>query len=260
MDLRTTLLLAAAGVAAGIVNAIAGGGSLISFPALLAVGCPTVSANVTNTVALWPGYVGGALGYRTELSGQRGRVISCGMTSVAGAACGCLLLLVTPDGVFTALVPVLIALASLLLAAQPWLKRRLRASERLTGRHHQVLLHAGILIAGVYGGYFGAGLGVMLLGVLGAVVHDGLQRLNALRAVLSLVVNTVAFAAFAAFGPVRWYAVAVMAAASLAGGFAGRPGGPAAVAGAPARRDRDLRLRRRGRTRRALSLCTEPVY
>ena len=216
-----TGLLAVAGVAAGVVNAVAGGGSLISFPALVAVGYPTVSANVTNTVALWPGYIGGALGYRAELSGQRGRAVAFSATSVAGAVIGCLLLLVTPDGVFDTLVPILIALASLLLAIQPWLKKRLTASERLSGRHHQVLLHTGIFIGGVYGAYFGAGLGVMLLGILGVFVHDDLQRVNAVRAVLSLVINTVAFAAFALFGPVRWYAVAVMAVASLAGGFGG---------------------------------------
>ena len=216
-----TGLLAAAGVAAGVVNAIAGGGSLISFPALLAVGYPTVSANVTNTVALWPGYIGGAVGYRAELSGQRGRATAFSVTSVIGAVVGCLLLLVTPDGVFTALVPILIAVASLLLAAQPWLKKRLAGSERLSGRHSQILLHCGVFLGGVYGAYFGAGLGVMLLGILGVFVHDGLQRVNAVRAVLSLVINTVAFAAFALFGPVRWNAVAVMAVASLAGGFAG---------------------------------------
>jgi uncharacterized membrane protein YfcA len=221
VDLFQTGLLAVAGVAAGVVNAVAGGGSLISFPALVAVGYPTVSANVTNTVALWPGYIGGALGYRAELSGQRGRALAFSATSVAGAVAGCLLLLITPGGVFDALVPILIALASLLLAIQPWLKNRLTASDRLSGRHHQVLLHSGIFVGGVYGAYFGAGLGVMLLGILGVFVHDDLQRVNAVRAVLSLVINTVAFVAFALFGPVRWYAVAVMAVASLAGGFAG---------------------------------------
>ncbi|GAA4518617.1 sulfite exporter TauE/SafE family protein [Actinoallomurus oryzae] len=221
MDLAETGLLAAAGVAAGVVNAVAGGGSLISFPTLLAVGYPAVSANVTNTVALWPGYIGGALGYREELSGQRGRAIAFSLTSVVGAVAGCLLLLVTPEGVFHSLTPVLIAMASLLLAVQPWLKRRLHASERLTRQHHRTLLHAGLLFGGIYGAYFGAGLGVMLLGILSVFVHDRLQRVNAVRAVLSLVINTVAFAAFALFGPVRWYAVAVMAVASLVGGFAG---------------------------------------
>jgi uncharacterized protein len=214
-------LLAAAGLAAGVVNAIAGGGSLISFPALLAVGCPTLTANVTNTVALWPGYIGGAVGYRAELSGQRGRAVAFSVTSVAGALLGCLLLLGTPKGVFEALVPILIAFAALLFAVQPWLRKRLSGSERLEGRPHQILLHGGILFGGVYGAYFGAGLGVMLLGILGMFVHDHLQRVNAVRAVLSLVINTVALAAFALFGPVRWYAVAVMAAASLAGGFLG---------------------------------------
>ena len=221
MDLPETGLLAAAGVAAGVVNAVAGGGSLISFPALLAVGYPAVSANVTNTVALWPGYIGGALGYRAELSGQRGRALAFSVTSVLGEAAGCLLLLVTPEGVFLSLTPVLIAVASLLLAVQPWQKRRLFVSSRLSDRHRRTLLHGGRLFGGGYGAYFGAGLGVMLLGGLGVFVPDDLQRVNAVRSVLSLVVNTVAFAAFALFGPVRWDAVAVMAAASLTGGFAG---------------------------------------
>lgn len=214
-------LLAVAGMAAGGVNAIAGGGSLISFPALLAVGYPTVAANVTNTVALWPGYIGGAVGYRAELAGQKNRVIAYSGTSIVGAAVGCLLLLITPSGVFDALVPVLIAVASLLLALQRWLKNKLGASQRITGRGHQALLHGGIFVGGMYGAYFGAGLGVMLLGILGVFVRDHLQRVNAVRAVLSFVINTVAFVAFALFGPVRWYAVAVMAVASLAGGFLG---------------------------------------
>lgn len=221
MDILDAGLLGTAGVAAGAVNAIAGGGSLISFPALLAVGYPNIQANVTNTVALWPGYVGGVAGYHTELTGQRGRIIAFSVTSVIGTAAGCGLLLATPAGVFAALVPVLVTVASLLLALQPWLKRRLSASERINGTAHRVLLHGAMLLGGVYGGYFGAGLGVMLLGVLGVFVHDHLQRLNAVRAVLSLVINTVAVAAFALFGPVRWDAVAVMAVASLVGGFLG---------------------------------------
>jgi uncharacterized membrane protein YfcA len=221
VDLTGAGLLVAAGLAGGVVNAIAGGGSLISFPALLAVGYPTVAANVTNTAALWPGYIGGAVGYRAELSGQRGRVVAFSVTGVVGAVLGCLLLLVTPESVFRALVPILIAVASLLLAAQPALKKRLAASGRTTGRRHQVLLHGGVLLSGVYGAYFGAGLGVMLLGILAVFVDDHLQRVNAVRAVLSLVINTVALVAFAFFGPVRWDAVAVMAVAALAGGFLG---------------------------------------
>src|SRR4051794_16121499 len=122
MDLPGAGLLVAAGMAAGVVNAIAGGGSLISFPPLLAVGYPTVAANVTNTVALWPGYTGGVVGYRAELSGQRGRAVAFSVTSIVGAVLGCLLLLITPESVFRALVPILIAVASLLLAAQPILK------------------------------------------------------------------------------------------------------------------------------------------
>jgi hypothetical protein len=185
------------------------------------VGCPNLTANVTNTVALWPGYVGGVAGYRAELDGQRGRVIALSVTGVFGAVAGCLLLLLTPASVFAASVPVLIALASLLLTAQPWLKRRLDAAQRLTGSRHRTALHGGVLVGGAYGAYFGAGLGVMLLGLLGVFVHDHLQRLNAVRAVLSLVINTVALSAFALFGPVRWPAVGIMAVTSLAGGFLG---------------------------------------
>jgi uncharacterized protein len=221
MDLLDMGLLGAAGVAAGGINAIAGGGSLISFPALLAVGYPNITANVTNSVALWPGYAGGVAGYRAELAGQRRRAVEFSVTSVIGAVAGCLLLLLTPAGVFAALVPVLIAMASLLLAAQPWLKRRLDGSQRLGGTGHRMMLHGGLLVGGAYGAYFGAGLGVMLLGLLGVFVHDHLQRLNAVRAMLSLVINSVAVAAFAMFGPVRWGAVAIMAVTSLAGGFLG---------------------------------------
>ncbi|MEV5709529.1 sulfite exporter TauE/SafE family protein [Actinoallomurus sp. NPDC052274] len=221
MDHLDLTLLGVAGVVAGGVNAIAGGGSLISFPALLAVGCPNITANVTNTVALWPGYVGGVVGYRAELAGQRERAIGLSLTSVLGAVIGCVLLLHTPASVFAAFVPALIALASLLLAAQPWLKRRLDAAQRLTGAGHRLMLHGGVLVGGAYGAYFGAGLGVMLLGLLGVFVHDHLQRLNAVRAVLSLVINTVALVAFALFGPVRWPAVAIMAVTSLVGGFFG---------------------------------------
>lgn len=221
MNLFDTGLLATAGAVAGGINAIAGGGSLISFPALIAAGYPDLTANVTNTVALWPGYVGGVAGYRSELAGQRRRAITFGATSTAGGVAGCLLLLMTPARVFAVMVPVLIAVASLLLALQPWLKRRVAASERISAGGHRLMLHAGLLVGGVYGAYFGAGLGVLLLGILGIFVSEHLQRLNAVRAVLSLVINTVALVGFGLFGPVHWDVVAVMAVASLAGGFGG---------------------------------------
>jgi uncharacterized protein len=214
-------LLAGAGILAGGVNAIAGGGSLISFPALLAVGYPSVPANVTNTVALWPGYLGGAIGYRAELAGQRRRSIVFGATSIAGAVVGCVLLLVTPSRVFDSVVPGLILLACALLAAQPLVRKAVVRRGSPDGAGRAVLVHSGVFLGGVYGAYFGAGLGVMLLGILGIFLPDDLQRVNALRSVLSLIINTVALVAFALFGPVHWDAVAVMALASLAGGFGG---------------------------------------
>lgn len=214
-------VLAGAGLLAGAVNALAGGGSLISFPALLALGYPSVTATVTNTVALWPGYLGSVLGYRKELSGQRRRSTSFALTSVLGAALGSLLLLVTPEGVFDALVPALVALASVALLLQPALKARIGRESAGEGRGYNRLVYPGIFLGGVYGAYFTGGMGVLLLGILGIFVHDRLQRVNAVRSVLSLSIATVAMAAFALFGPVDWGAVAVMAVASLAGGLLG---------------------------------------
>jgi uncharacterized membrane protein YfcA len=239
MDLTHPALLISAGLAAGAVNAVAGGGSLVSFPALVAAGYPSLTANVTNTAALWPGYIGGVVGFRADLDEQRTRAVSYSLTSVAGAIAGCLLLLATPGRVFDALVPILILLACVLLGAQPWVSRAVRrltepgssrpdsaASRGITAypdtsRLSTVLLHGGIFVGGAYGAYFGAGLGVLLLGILGAFLPDRLNRVNAVRSVLSLVINTVALLAFTLFGPVQWRLVAMMAPASLLGGFLG---------------------------------------
>jgi uncharacterized membrane protein YfcA len=187
----------------------------VSFPALLAVGYPSVTANVTNSVAVPPGYLGGSIGYRGELRGQRGRVIALAVTSVAGALCGAVLLLVTSNKVFEHIVPFLILFACALLAAQPLLSRLVRP------RGHSARLHAMDFAAAVYGGYFGAGLGIMLLAVLALNIEDDLQRLNALKGLLSLLIGAVAAVCFALFGPVKWGPAAVMAAASLVGGQAG---------------------------------------
>ena len=214
-------LLAVAGLAAGAVNAVAGGGSLISFPALLAVGFPSVTANVTNTVALFPGYLGSVLGGRQELVGQAPRVRSLAVVSVVGAVGGAVLLLTTPGDVFRRVVPFLILLACALLLAQPRLAQAVqsRGSERTA--EHGVVLQVTVLLAAVYGAYFGAGLGVLLLGLLGVFLVERLQRVNALKNVLSLVINTVALLAFGLFGPVAWDAVLVVAIASLIGGYLG---------------------------------------
>ena len=218
LGLPELALLAGAGLLAGAVNAVAGGGSLISFPALLAVGYPSVPANVTNNVALLPGYVGGTLAYRRELVGQGGRARRLGATSALGGLAGAVLLDVSPPGVFEAIVPFLILLSCALLAAQP---AAARVVERRGHQGRPAAVHAGTLLASVYGGYFGAGLGIMLLAVLGAFLPDDLQRLNALKGLLSLLISAVAVAYFALFGPVAWAAAAIMAVASLAGGPAG---------------------------------------
>src|SRR5215217_3830635 len=211
-------LLAASGGLAGAVNAVAGGGSLISFPALLAVGYPSVAANMTNNVALLPGYAGGSYAYRRELRGQGARARRLGFTSAAGGLAGAVLLDVSPPGVFEAIVPFLILLSCALLVAQPAASR---AVERRGHRGRPAVVQGGTFLAAVYGGYFGAGLGIMLLAVLGAFVPDDLQRLNALKGLLSLVISAVAVLYFALFGPVAWGAAAIMAVASLTGGQGG---------------------------------------
>lgn len=220
-------LLAAAGLTAGAVNAVAGGGSLVSFPALLAVGYPALTANVTNSVALTPGYFGGTVGYRRELSGQRGRVLTLGATSAAGAVLGAFLLLVSSQAFFERVVPFLIFLACGLLAVQTPLARLVR--EHREGRaggpaladRHTVPLLAAQFLAAAYGAYFGAGVGIMMLAILGIFLADTLQRLNALKGLLSLLVSVVAAIAFAFLAEVGWAAVAVMAVASLLGGQLG---------------------------------------
>jgi uncharacterized membrane protein YfcA len=217
MDAGTATLLAGAGFGAGAVNAVAGGGSLISFPALLAAGYPSITANVTNAIAVLPGYVGGSLAYRRELAGQGARIRALAMTSAAGAAAGAALLLVSPASVFEAIVPWLILAACGLLAVQP----RAAAAARRRRARPPLVLHGVLFVATVYGGYFGAGLGIMLLAILGVFVDDDLQRLNALKGVLSLLVAVVTAVGFALFGPVAWDAAAIVGVTCLAGGAAG---------------------------------------
>jgi uncharacterized membrane protein YfcA len=223
------VLLAVAALVAGAVNAVAGGGSLISFPALLAVGYPALTANVTNAVALTPGYFGGTVGYRRELAGQRSRVFALGATSAVGAVLGAFLLLVSSAELFERIVPFLIFLACGLLAAQTRLAglvRRRREGVSPAGGQpdadpHTLPLFAAQFLAAVYGAYFGAGVGIMMLAILGIFLADNLQRLNALKGLLSLLVNAIAAMYFALFGDVRWIAVVVMAATSLLGGQLG---------------------------------------
>jgi uncharacterized membrane protein YfcA len=215
------IVLAFAAFAAGFVNAVGGGGSLIAFPALLAYGYQDVAANVTTTVSLWPGYLGGAVAYREELQGQRSRFVRLSVSGGVGAVAGATILLVTPASVFKALVPYLVLAGCLLLALQPRLQRRIHHLRGATGEERSPLLHVGAVFAGAYGAYFGAGLGMILLALLALFLTDNLQRLNGLKTLLSVLINSIALIAFALFGPVVWSLVPLMAASSLAGGRVG---------------------------------------
>jgi uncharacterized protein len=213
-------LLVVVGVLSGMVNAVAGGGSLLLFPALLAVGYSPLAANVTNSVAQCPGYLGFALGSRKELRGQWGRVLSTAGVAVAGALAGSLLLLILPARVFDAVVPALVALASLLLGVQPWLARWIGEPDSHVADRRWVLLPA-VFLGAVYGGYFGGALGVLLIAVLALTAHDSLRRLNAAKGVLSLIISVTTVLVFSFRAPVAWLAVALLAPATLVGGFIG---------------------------------------
>jgi uncharacterized protein len=214
-------LVIAAGVAflAGVINSIAGGGSLILFPTLVALGLPTVAANVTNSIAQWPGYLGGVAGFRQEYAGQRGRLVRFGLVALLGGTAGSVLLLTTPSEAFDVVVPVLVLLASLLLAVQPLLNRRLQDDDGVP-RRDPVWVYVALFAATVYGGYFGGALGVILVGVLGIALHR-LKLANALKSALSAVTATVTLLVFGIFGPVHWDVVAVAAPVNLLGGFLG---------------------------------------
>lgn len=223
MDPIEALGLLAAALVAGAVNAVAGGGSLIGFPALLAAGYPAKTANVTNTVALWPGYLGGSLGYREELRNQHRRIAFLLVPTVVGAIAGSAILLSTSEDAFEMIVPFLILFATGLMAFQKQLTE-LAESHSLAARgpdHFPLLLQASVFLSAVYGAYFGAGLGIITLAVLGVLIPDDLQRLNALKGISSLLINAVAAVYFAAFGPVEWGPAAVMAVGALAGGYVG---------------------------------------
>src|SRR5579875_117096 len=209
-----------ADLGAGFVNGAAGGGTLISFPALLAVGYPALTANVTSTVGIWSGYLGGSAGFRREVNAQRANLRALAPTVLTGAVAGGVLLLTTPSRAFEVLAPYLLLAACLLFAGQPLLARRLR--ERGTARRSRKwLLHTGVFVGAVYGAYFGAGLGVVLLAVLGIALSEPLVRVNGLRSVIALLVNTVAAAIFVAKAHVAWPTAGLMTGCALAGGYAG---------------------------------------
>jgi uncharacterized membrane protein YfcA len=217
------VFLALAAVGAGAVNALAGGGTLITFPVLTAVGVPAVAANVTNTVALCPGYFGATMAQAEDLRGQRSRLWFLVPAGALGGIVGGVLLLNTGERLFRALVPFLILLASGLLAVQEpvraWLTRRAAQSASKPRSERWAALPAGL--AAIYGGYFGAGLSVIVLAVLGLLLDDSLTRLNALKQAIALSINVAAAVLFVFSGQVVWSAALVMAVGALVGGALG---------------------------------------
>jgi uncharacterized protein len=219
------LLLLVAGLAAGTVNAIAGGGSLITFPALLAVGLPPKPANFTNSVAVCPGYLASVYGSRTDLAelahGRRRSVYLLLPTTAAGTLVGCLLLKATPAGAFEAIVPFLVIGAAAVLAFQQRLRSVVGHPAEMSDRRRTISLHAMVGLGSVYGGYFGAALGVMLVAGLGLVLDETMARVTALKNIVSAVVGVVTVLVFALIGQVDWAAVGVVAPATLVGGYVG---------------------------------------
>jgi len=215
------LAILAAALAAGAINAVVGSGSLITFPTLLAFGFPPVVANVSNNVGLVPGNFSGSYGYRSELHGQRSRLVRLGAASCAGALTGAVALLALPASVFRLAVPVLILIACVLVVAQPRLSAWVAARGGERKPHGGPALAAGIFLAGVYGGYFGAAQGVLVIGLLGIALTESLQRVNAAKNVLVTIVNGAAAAVFIIFAHVAWLAVALIAAGSTLGGLIG---------------------------------------
>ncbi|GLW13262.1 sulfite exporter TauE/SafE family protein [Streptomyces kronopolitis] len=225
MTIWEAVAVFAAGLGAGTINTIVGSGTLITFPVLLAFGLPPVTANVSNTLGLVPGSLSGAFGYRRELVGQRGRVLRFGLTALIGGLGGAILLLALPSKAFDTIVPVLIAVALVLVIAQPRLAAALRARRERNGttaaRDGGWALLLGLLLASAYGGYFGAAQGVLYLSLMGLLLSEDLQRVNALKNVLAAIVNGVAAVFFLFVAHFDWTAVALIAVGSTLGGQLG---------------------------------------
>ena len=214
-----------AGMAAGTINTVVGSGTLITFPTLLAFGVPPVTANVSNNLGLVPGSVAGAWGYRRELAGQRSRTLRLVSASVIGAFIGGVLLLSLPAGAFEAVVPVLILLGVMLVIFQPrlslWVARRAERRGTTLDHHGAWWVWPAVLLAGVYGGYFGAAQGVLLMGILGIGVAETLQRSNAVKNVLAAFNNGVAGVLFALVADVDWLVAGVIGVGAVCGGLLG---------------------------------------
>ena len=221
MTLFHAIAIFAAGMVAGTINTVVGSGTLFTFPVLLGFGYPPVVANVSNTVGLVPGSATGAWGYRRELAGQRGRVLTLACASLTGGIIGAILLLSLPASAFKEIVPAFIAIALVLIIIQPWLSRLL-ARHRPHGRDKPgPLVLLGVLLGGVYGGYFGAAQGIMVLAILSLSLDDELQRLNAVKVILTGLVNLVSGIVFIFAAHVAWGAAGLIAGGSLLGGVIG---------------------------------------
>jgi hypothetical protein len=225
MSPAEALAVLAAGIGAGTINTIVGSGTLITFPVLLAVGLPPVTANVSNTLGLVPGSLTGAIGYRRELAGQRARLLRLGAVCLVGGITGALLLVTLPSGAFKAIVPVLIGIALILVVLQPRLSRVVQARRERNNTevpaHGGPVLVVGLLLASIYGGYFGAAQGVLYLSLMGLLLNEGLQRINGLKNVLAALVNGVAALFFVFATHMDWAAVGLIAAGATIGGLIG---------------------------------------
>ena len=221
MTLFEFMFVSVAGLAAGTINAAVGSGTLITFPVLLAVGYPPVTANVSNSLGLAFGSVSGAVGYRAELRGQRSRLLRFGTAAGLGGALGAGLLLWLPSAAFEAVVPVLIIAALVLVIAQPVIARWLANHRAECAPKEGALLHGALFAAGVYGGYFGAAQGVLLVGLLGILLDESLQRINGIKNVLTAVANLVSGVVFVFIADVDWLVVLVIAVSSVIGGQLG---------------------------------------
>lgn len=214
-------MIALAGLWAGTINTVVGSGTLVTFPVLIALGFPPVTATTSNAIGLAPGTVSGAIGYRKELAGQRRRLLVFGACSFVGAIGGTILLLQLPKDAFESIVPVLVGLAVVLVIIQP------RVSKWVASRQNGKAAHAGplllflVFVIGIYGGYFTAAQGVMLMAVMGMLLHEPIQRLNGIKNVLSAVVNIVAGTIYAFVAPVDWAVVGLLAVGSVVGGVLG---------------------------------------
>lgn len=210
------MVIVLAGTGAGVINTVVGSGTLVTFPVLLWAGLPPVAANVSNNIGLAPGSVSGAVGYRKELSGSRGRVVRFSAAALLGGVCGAVLLAVLPPGVFRMAAPLLIAVALVLVVAEPWLGRRLESWREAPPESSRGMI-AAVFLTSVYGGYFGAGQGVILLAVMAVLMSEPLQQVNALKNVLQGVDNVASASMFVLIAQVDWPVVLLLAGGAIVG-------------------------------------------